>query len=206
MNIKILEYWIKIRISKFEFMTYQTLGIILKKIDFGEADQLVTVYTEKRGKIIALVRGAKKISSKLNYQLQFFSIIDLMIADGKKNQHIAGALAFKSFSAIGKDLKKIILATFALELVEKMVGENQADKPIFNLLINYLVAVNDKNFTAKEWQLIREAFIVKLLSLLGFQPTLDIATNSAKLNLFLKDHLNSELKTEIFVSRIKAWR
>jgi len=184
-------------------MTYQTQGIILKKTDFGETDQLFSIYTNSQGKVIALGRGTKKIQSKLSGSLQQFCLLDLMIAPGKNCSHIAGVTLAKNFSGIRNDLKKIILGSFALELIDKFTQPAQPDTSIFILLSKYLVAINDNLFSEKEWRLIKQAFIVKLLSLLGLAPGAEIASDSKRLNQFLKNYLDSELQTEKFLIRMK---
>lgn len=183
-------------------MTYQTHGIILKKTDHKEADQLFSIYTLKQGKILALGRGTKKISSKLNPHLQTFSVVDLMIASGKNYDHIAGVLTVKIFLNIKKDLKKIILGNFALEIVDKLTKPGQPDSKIFILLSKYFEAINNNLFTDNEWQIIKQAFVIKLLSLLGFKPTVDIAEDSKRLDNFLKQHLEAELQTDKFLIKI----
>ena len=182
--------------------TYQTHGIILKRTDHSEADQLFSIYTKTTGKILAIGRGTKKIQSKLNGSLQYFAIVDLMIAPGRNYDHIAGVIIDKNFPKIKNNLKKIILGSFGLELVEKLTKAGQPDFAIFNLLEKYLQAVNDHFFNDSEWQKIKQAFVVKFLSLLGFAPPVDIVSSQKKLDNFLKNHLESELGSEKFLIKM----
>ncbi|MFA6254913.1 MAG: DNA repair protein RecO [Patescibacteria group bacterium] len=183
--------------------TYQTIGLILKKTDHAEADQLFSIYTQNYGKVIALGRGTKKIQSKLNSSLKMFGLIDLMIAPGKNYSHIAGAVLVTNFPRLGMDLKKIVLGSFALELVDKLTETDQPDSNIFNLLAKYLSVVNDNLFKDKEWRVVKQAFIIKLLSLLGLAPNASIAADPKKLNQFLKNQLEAELQTEKFLVKMK---
>jgi len=43
--------------------TFETKAVIIKTQDFKENDKLVWFYTEKLGKITAVVRGAKKVKA-----------------------------------------------------------------------------------------------------------------------------------------------
>ena len=52
---------------------YLTEGIIIKKRDFGEADRLFWIYTEKFGMIMASGRSVRAEKSKLRGGLHFFS-------------------------------------------------------------------------------------------------------------------------------------
>ena len=174
----------------------------MKKTDFREADRLFTIYTEDKGKILALGRGTKKIQSKLNSSLHYFSIVNLMIAPGKNYDHIAGVYLFNNFKKINDEIKKILLAAFGLELVDKLTRPEAADKKIFTLLSRYFSAINDNSFNDNEWRLIKQAFTVKLLDLLGLNPPEQIAVNYKKLDIFLKNQLDFEIKTERFLSNI----
>ncbi|MCK6462623.1 MAG: DNA repair protein RecO [Candidatus Pacebacteria bacterium] len=81
---------------------YITEGIILKKKDYGEADRLFWIYTEKFGMIMAAAKGARLEKSKLRYGLDLytygeFAVISLgdfwQITDARD---IARALPFNS--------------------------------------------------------------------------------------------------------------
>lgn len=182
--------------------TYQTQGIILKISDRGEADQLFSIYTKTHGKIQALGRGTKKIKSKLNCQLQPFANIDFMIASGKSYDHIAAATQVENFLNIKKDLKKIILASYTLELTEKMTENGMAEIQIFSLLKNFLKALNSEEFTDLKMKRFKQMFVIKLLSILGLLPPKNIINDQKKLDLFLKNNLEKELYTERFLEKI----
>lgn len=49
---------------------YFTQGIILKKIDIGEADAFITIYTKEYGKMRARAQGVKKEDAKLKGHLE----------------------------------------------------------------------------------------------------------------------------------------
>lgn len=183
-------------------MTYQTQGIILKIVDHREVDQIFYIYTLDQGKVIAIGKGTKKIKSKLNSNLKQLAIINLMIAAGRNYNHIAGATVAKNFSNIITDLKKIVLASFALELVEKFTKVDHPDDKLFNLVAKYFDVLNSHSFNDKDWQIVREAFVVKLLSILGFAPTPEIIADHKKLDYFLKEQLGSELQTEKFLAKM----
>ncbi|MFA6215010.1 MAG: DNA repair protein RecO [Patescibacteria group bacterium] len=186
--------------------TYQVKGIILKKTDRGEADQLFSIYTDKKGKIFALGKGTKKIKSKLNSHLQQLAVVDLMVALGKNHDHVAGAQIFKKFSGIAGDFKKTILASYALELVEKMTKTGEPDPKIFVLLVKYLAVINGNSLANQDWPVIKQAFVIKLLSILGMAPPADIAGDRKKLEIFLNQHLEFPLQTEKFLVKMGRMR
>jgi len=183
-------------------MSYQTFGIILRQMDRGEADQFFTIYAKNLGKITALGRGTKKITSKLNYHLQSLAVVDLFLAPGKNFFGIAGVNLVYNFSKIKNDFKKIIFACFALELVDKLTKTDLAEEKIYHLLIKYFLALEKNNFTKKQWAMVQQAFVVKFLTILGLAPKEEIAASPTKLDNFLNEHLEAELLTKNFLQNM----
>jgi len=183
--------------------TFRAQGIILRKTDRGEADQLFSIYTDSRGKVSALGRGVRKIQSKLNGHLQPFTVSQLLIAPGRVYDHVAGAESEKVFWQIRSNVKKIVLANYALELVDAMTRVGQPDERIFELLVRYLTALDEHDFSARDWQAVRQAFVIKLMTLLGFEPPVDVTKSVSSLDKFLEQHLDQELQTAKFLVRLR---
>ena len=152
-------------------MYYNSLGIILKKYDFRESDSFFSIYTRDFGKIEAVARGVKKIKSKLAGHLDYFSIIDLMVANGKNLNHISGAVAVKNFLNIRQNFIKTNFVFYCLEITDYFIKQNKKDEKIFFLLQNFLI-IADKNLQADNLRFITHCYILKLLNLLGYRPLL----------------------------------
>ena len=86
--------------------TYLIQGLILKHKDYREADRLITIYSREYGKITALARGTRKISSKLAGSLEPFTLADFMIARGRNFDTIASLEVIKNFRLLKKKFRK----------------------------------------------------------------------------------------------------
>ena len=146
-------------------------GIILKKQDFRESDSFISAYTCDFGKIEAVARGVKKSKSKLSGHLDYFSIIDLMVARGKNFNHISGAVSIKKFLNIRKNLQKINLVFYCLEITDYFIKTGKKDEKIF-LLLSRLLMISDKNPHIERLKFITHCYILKLLNILGYKPEL----------------------------------
>jgi len=129
-------------------VTYLTKAIILKKYDSGDYDRQYLLYTAAGGKITAIAKGAKKITSKLNPQLDYFSVCELMLAPGASGiEHLAGAGSLscrKSGLADGRHF----YGYYFLEAVDKLTIAKASDEVIFTLADNFLAdleAVDNSN-------------------------------------------------------------
>ena len=61
---------------------YRTLGIILRRTNYGEADRILNIITP-RGKISAIAKAARKSKSKLAGGIEMFAKVDLNLHQGK---------------------------------------------------------------------------------------------------------------------------
>lgn len=152
---------------------YKTKGIILKRINLGEADRIFTIYTAKYGKVKALAKGVRKILSKLGGHLELFNLVDLSIVEGRNLGTITACQIVQSFRNIKKDLKKTSLAYYLAGLTDKLTLEKQKDYRIYKLLEEIFQILNRKTVQdSKRLYLLVYAFELQFLSLLGYSPEL----------------------------------
>lgn len=148
-------------------MYYNLTAIILKRQDFKEDDLLVTVYSQEKGKLTVLARGAKKILSKLAGHLEPVSLSYLNIVDGRSLDQLIGADMRQSYGKIKADLIKLSAAGWFLHLLDQMTMENHTDARIFSLTQKYLDFLEKKS---QDCEIAKIAAGFKLLHLLGLNP------------------------------------
>lgn len=149
--------------------TYKTIGIVLTKKDWQEADRLFSIYTKDYGKLKLRAVGIRKIKSKLAGHLSSYGLVDLMIAKSKNQDKIAAARLIEIFN-INFDQDFIYLNLF-FELLDKGLREGEKDEQIWDLLnkaISWLIAVKGYN----EKNLVAIFFALKLMQQLGYAPEL----------------------------------
>lgn len=121
--------------------TYKTEGFVLKKKALGEADRLYSIFTLDHGKIEAVADGSAKITSKLAGNLEPFNICQLMIANGKYFERIAGAKIINKFDYLTADWSTLTLVWVLSEGLNNLTIGHLPEPEIYNLLkklLNYL--------------------------------------------------------------------
>ena len=63
--------------------TFSSEGIILKRVDFGEADRLITIFTKNRGKITSLAKGIRRIESRRSGNVELLNKAKLSFAESR---------------------------------------------------------------------------------------------------------------------------
>jgi len=118
--------------------SYKTEGVILKRLNYGEADRILTVYTKYRGKIRAIARGVRKITSRKGGNLELFNHCVLFLAEGRNLDIVTEAQVVNSFSRLGDDLEKTAAAFYLVELVDQLTPDGQINRQVFDLLVEKL--------------------------------------------------------------------
>jgi len=143
--------------------TYKTEGIILKRVSYGEADRILTIYTKHYGKIRAIAKGVRRITSRKAGSLELFNHSVLFLAKGKNLDIISEAQIVNSFRLWRKSLIKVGLAYYFCELVDRLTPDEQENRGVFELLRDYLAKLNKASLP----ELVR-SFEEQLLEELGF--------------------------------------
>ena len=154
-------------------MVYQISAILLDKIDFREYDQLLTFYTQERGKLELLGKGVKKIKAKLAPHLKIFSILSLGVAASKKESwdRIIDVETIKDFSNLRQDFETLMLGFYLLEIFNSLIDYHLPLEELWQWLnqalnrLNQLASHHPKNLSL--WQ---HFFEWELLKILGYEP------------------------------------
>lgn len=154
-----------------------TLAIVLKKRDVvRNVDRLFTFYTENMGKIECLASGVKKMTSKLAGSLEPLSVVDLTIAKGKRWDRIVGSSILENFPAMKSRWEAVILASYLNQVVDWWSRPHESARGVFLLLVDCyrilerLYANEGRAEPSLRAYLILLAFLLRLVSLEGFQP------------------------------------
>ncbi|HTL39448.1 MAG TPA: DNA repair protein RecO [Methylomirabilota bacterium] len=180
-------------------MQYKKLtGIILKKQNYAEADQILTLWTQEAGKIRVKARGIRLPKSKLVYSLQDLSLVSIEIT-GRSLPTLISASPQRQFSTVTQDLKKAAMGFYAAELMLKLTADEQPNTQVFELLVDFLKSLD--NSSAPSGHEFIDNFAVGLSRLLGFGVPEKIDSHR-EVNSFIESLIERGLKSEAFLISI----
>src|ERR1700704_6194357 len=113
--------------------TFSAEAIVLRKANFSEADQVVTLLTRFHGKIAAVAKGVRKMGSRKGGNLDLLNHVKLHLAEGKNMDIITEVDLLSAFSILKKDLDRITLAYQIVESLDKFLTPNQENEQVFRL-------------------------------------------------------------------------
>jgi len=63
---------------------YSAEAVVLRKVDYGEADRILTLFTRERGKLPAIAKAVRRAKSRMSGQLDVFSHGQMLLAEGRR--------------------------------------------------------------------------------------------------------------------------
>jgi DNA repair protein RecO (recombination protein O) len=147
---------------------YRESGVVLRTMRLGEADKVVTLVTQGRGKVRAVAKGVRKTKSRFGGRLEPLSHVSLQLYEGRNLDTITQVEGIDHFRAIREDLDRLAQATTMLEVVDHLVQEGEQNPRLYQMLLGAL-----RTLEAAPSPLVVPSFFWKLLAHEGFRPLLD---------------------------------
>lgn len=148
--------------------TIRTKGIVIRKFHYSETSTIVTLFTEKKGKIKFAAKGARRKKSQFKGNLDLFNHIDIAYYDSLKKKQDLHTLIdcqlINPYLSIRKDVIKFAIASYFADLISNLASLEDPEERIYILLDTVLNELNKKH----DEQLIMRNFEIKLLTYTGF--------------------------------------
>ena len=150
--------------------SYRSEAVVLKSTPIGEGALAVTLYSRDSGKLRAVVRGARKPSSKMVGHIEPLNRVELALARGRPGSMdtITQAQIFEAFSSLKGELDRLSRGIYLAELVDGFGTEEAGNAELYSLLVNTLRFLNQSPAD----DLALRHFELHLLKCTGFMPEL----------------------------------
>ncbi len=148
-------------------MRRTTKGLVIKEQTIGESDRLVTLLTADFGILRAFVHRAKQIKSRMNSATTLFAYSDFSLYMRKETFIVDDASPIEVFFSLRKDIDRLALAQYLLQLAYEMGAEEQPEKELLRLTLNslHLLCKGEKSLSQ-----IKAVFEFRALCLGGYMP------------------------------------
>ncbi len=146
-------------------------GVVLRAVDYGEADRVVTLLTRERGKVSAFARGARASRRRFGGALEPFTLLTAEAREraGSDLLGLDTVAVVRGFPALRADLARIACAGYAAELARELVRDHEPHPELLALLLEYLALLE----AAPARPAGLRAFELGALRAAGLMPRLD---------------------------------
>lgn len=147
---------------------YRTEALIVGRIELGEVDRVLTLFTPQYGKIRAIAKGIRRPQSRLAPHLELFNHSKVMLAKGRDLDVVTSAEMIDAHWPLRNDLEAFGHASYLVELLNLFTEDRQESLAAFELLSRSLRLLGDRVdpfAVARHYEL-------ALLTAVGFRPEL----------------------------------
>jgi DNA repair protein RecO (recombination protein O) len=149
---------------------YKTEAIVLRTMDLGEADRVLTVLTPRLGKLRVIAKGVRRPRSRIGGGLQPFSDVQLVLAVGRTWDVVTSSSLEDPHLGLRNDLHSTAAAWYVVELADRFCEGAADSHEAFRLLAQALSALDAGPDVARE--VVARWFELSLLDAMGFRPSL----------------------------------
>ncbi|MBU0618861.1 DNA repair protein RecO [Patescibacteria group bacterium] len=177
--------------------SYKVNAIVFKSKEIGEADRLLTVFSQHYGKLTLMAKGVRRPISRKAGCLQPFNLVKLVVAKTRTWHIITEAETIQCYTQIVESLSKAGAAYYLAELADQLVPLEQKNEAVFILLKRFFSQLDQGKLYPKD--LFNYAF--ELTQILGFGPPEQV-TDLKSLEHYLESVIEKELNSKFLLRQL----
>ena len=150
---------------------FSTPAVLLRRIDFGDYDVIITLFSLDRGKISAIAKSAKRSTKRFSGILELFSALEVVCGSrrGKGLPVLQEAVLTHPFSKIRADILKTAYASYWAEMIYAWTEEGVKLVELYDLLMHVLATLDEGKTPEAALSIL---FQMRFLTLSGYAPDL----------------------------------
>jgi DNA repair protein RecO (recombination protein O) len=148
-------------------------GLVLKTFPFKESSLIVSLLSDRLGKLKLMVKGVRRPRSRICGAMEPFNLDEVIFhkREFKELYNLSDAMILDSFDEIRKDPRKVNAALVLCEFYEKTLPAEEQDGSAFALLLSFLKKLRTTNDSTIRSLVI--SHLLKAFSGAGVMPHLD---------------------------------
>ncbi len=152
-------------------MLIRVEGIVLRAVDYGEGNRILSVLTRQAGKLSMMARGAKKVKSRFSAISQPFTYGDFVVfrSSSQSMGTINSGELIRSHQRLREELILSAHAAYLAEMTNRLVEDGERIDGLFEQLLAAFQALED----GKDAAIITNIYEMNMLAVAGFMPKLD---------------------------------
>ena len=119
-------------------MDTKVKGIILKLIDYKEADKLASIFTLEQGVVTVKFKGVRKEKSKLKSACMPFTFAEFNINQTGNSRVVTNLNVIDDFYGILQNYNKTIVGYIILDILKTILPVEKPEQDLFVLTLNAL--------------------------------------------------------------------
>lgn len=147
---------------------YRCDAIVLRRMDLGETDRILTLLTDRHGKIRVIAKGVRRPAARLAAHLELFAQTRLAITRGRDLDIVTGAETIDLHPRLRTDLNALGAASHCVELVDRFLADHDNQPKVYRSLCSVLQMLDSEVDPGR----VARLFEFEMLSEMGVRPEL----------------------------------
>ncbi len=147
-------------------MIEEVKGLVIRAVDIKETDRLITIFTEEKGIVSAMAKGARSLKSRMMSSTMQFCYSSFVLYRKGEHYWIKEAELIESFFEIRSSIETLALSAYIVDVLSD-VTVSQEEGSLLRLSLNTLYAIGHRMHPLDK---IKAAFEIRTASILGFMP------------------------------------
>lgn len=147
--------------------SYKTQGFVIRRINYTEADRIITLFTSDLGKVVVVAKGVRLMKSRKRGSLEVFSNIKFQAVESSGLDILTEVEEINNYTAIRKSLKKISVGYYMNEIIDRLLAEREPDLKMYKLFTSYMTSLASIDSGLKD---LRTNFARDVLVQAGYWP------------------------------------
>lgn len=155
----------------------KTEAIVLKHINYLEADRILTLFSKDLGKIHAIAKGSRKPKSRFLMASEVFVLADYMLYEGRNLYTVTQSDIKCTFFELRQNIESLSYASYAANLCDLVIQDGEPNVRVYYLLLKTLYLLSLPAADASAAALM---FAIKLMDFIGYRPLLQQCVDCGK--------------------------
>ncbi|MBE6636002.1 MAG: DNA repair protein RecO [Ruminococcaceae bacterium] len=147
-------------------MLTEITGLVLRSVNIGESDRLITVFSKEMGTVTAMVKSARTLKNRNMSSTQQFCYSSMVLYKKGDKLWVKEASAIESFFGLRRTIEGLSLAGYIVEVLSD-VTTAESEGELLRLALNSLYAISEEKYPLDK---IKAAFEIRATSIIGFMP------------------------------------
>ncbi|MBW2539404.1 MAG: DNA repair protein RecO [Deltaproteobacteria bacterium] len=152
--------------------SFSTPAIMLRRIDHGDYDLIITCFSLTKGKISIIAKYAKKSVKRFSGLLELFFVLNVVCHTGRGRglPVLQEAVLKHPFSEIRGDIKTTAYASYWAQLIIEWMEEGQKHEPLYYLFQHVLEKLDQGHMSGEALSIL---FQMRFMEMAGLDPNLN---------------------------------
>lgn len=150
-------------------MQYTVDGLVLREVNVGENDKMLTLLTPEKGRIGVMAKGTRSVKSKVLATAQLYTYGNYEIYEKGDFKWLRGGSVTEGFYGIRNEIEKLSLATYIADVACELSGEDESAFDLLRMTLNTFFAISKK---IRPLSVIKGVYELRASTLAGFSPQL----------------------------------